>query len=1065
MMSSDSDGYEASDSSYRPRVFSNEYRCTKPRRTATGSSSSPDQVKELTSSLRNTTRNLNAVGDLMGHYRDNNERQSAAIERLRDNLAHSTESLKQERLNRASALHGSYGKSSRPLRSSDLEDSRGRRKYKPTSPHDDYYGVNESRRRKGRRLRKPSVHFDEDLDEVHEIHQTVRDLSSDQIRLEDDLDREIQRRTQSEIESKRNLQGLSDSLRESQRKTEKEKSSLRVDKRLQAIQEELRQQRMQQESKQRKAKETTSVSAELKQALATQSKQEEKEMRERLLKAETEKQQLTRQLETTQRKLDKSEGIKTAMQLQMDDYKNNLRVSDHERSIMQDKLSDYQEALEDEGVPLTRRDRMQQRLRDTTDKQDRERQQLEQEIEALKKQLTQSQSEKDLESYQRELKRSQKQQDQLSQHLESVTKELEGKERHIAHLTSKVEDASTDLKRSQHQQNLVLTQLEELKKRLGSADRKVEGQDERLVELQSKLGTSQEKKEEIRTKARDKIRQWKLKCAKLQRDADSFKRSLSKAVSDNEQLLRDTESHRTLNGTSSHRMDILQREMNDILEKRAQQDEQLRLKDIETNELKSVRKDLELELRDTRNFMDKLDNELRAHQARHNVLADEKLRLEEDLQSSRAKHQQAEDHIQKLQAEWNKLNLQQSELTGQLAEESGGRRVAEAHIRHLMQDIKTSKDDAERQAQQLKEEKMSHEVFAEELQKKIDDKKGRGERMVMELTNRLKRERAEMDAELQTLKIEIADAQSQVKTLRRQLEESKTEADKSTVDLARVEQENAKLRRKYERAKLGFEEQARHAETEDSRASNLERQLKRSSTQLLELDAEYESILRIISQEVDHLVEAISDHHGDAYKAVLSPTRDIKNKPQHWLADIKSKLHWLQEEMRTKHANERRLKRDLETSRTDIEEISKYTGQERRELMSQITEQSSAVRELQQDNQDLAMGKIHKDVLVKSLEKQVAQLENHIETNTKTLRRSLEMLPEPEIFSPDVSSHDYKKLKDLQAERDRINDRYNRYTGTVSLLQQQLEQAKNSSFLQSGIHTKRSPKGIRFKSP
>ena len=32
---------------------------------------------------QNTTRNLNAVGDLMGHYRDNNERQSAAIERVR----------------------------------------------------------------------------------------------------------------------------------------------------------------------------------------------------------------------------------------------------------------------------------------------------------------------------------------------------------------------------------------------------------------------------------------------------------------------------------------------------------------------------------------------------------------------------------------------------------------------------------------------------------------------------------------------------------------------------------------------------------------------------------------------------------------------------------------------------------------------------------------------------------------------------------------------------------------------------------------------------------------------
>ncbi len=70
-----------------------------------------------------------------------------------------------------------------------------------------------------------------------------------------------------------------------------------------------------------------------------------------------------------------------------------------------------------------------------------------------------------------------------------------------------MEGASTDLKRSQHQQNLVGTQLEELKKRLGSADRKVEGQEERFLELQSKLETSQQKKEEIRTKARDKIRQ------------------------------------------------------------------------------------------------------------------------------------------------------------------------------------------------------------------------------------------------------------------------------------------------------------------------------------------------------------------------------------------------------------------------------------------------------------------------------------------------------------------------------------------------------------------------------
>ena len=40
-------------------------------------------------------------------------------------------------------------------------------------------------------------------------------------------------------------------------------------------------------------------------------------MRDRLLKAETEKQQLAMQLESTQRKLDRSEGVKMAMQQQV----------------------------------------------------------------------------------------------------------------------------------------------------------------------------------------------------------------------------------------------------------------------------------------------------------------------------------------------------------------------------------------------------------------------------------------------------------------------------------------------------------------------------------------------------------------------------------------------------------------------------------------------------------------------------------------------------------------------------------------------------------------------------
>ncbi|XP_022095648.1 centrosomal protein of 128 kDa-like isoform X2 [Acanthaster planci] len=1039
-MSSDSDGYEPSDSSTRPRVI----RARHPR----SSSSATDDVQVLTSSLRSTSRNLNAVDGLLGHYRDSNKRQNAAIERLRDNLARSTESLRQERLNRLSSQQGSPGSGSRPLRASDLRETSGRRKYQPTSPHDDYTITRGSKRLKGRHMRRPSVKFTDELDEIHDIHETVRDLSDNQIRLEQDLDQAIQLRNQDRIDSQKALQELSDSVRQSQRKEEEQKSSQRVDKKLQAIQEELRQHRIHQEAQEKRKKETGQLSVELKQAIAAQSKQEEKEMRERLLKAETEKQQLTVQLETAQRKLDRAQGVKAAMQDQIEDYKNRLRFSDHERSIMQDRFSDLQESMEQEGLPLSRTDRKHQRLQETIAKEEKDRQVLEGEIQRLKAQLTQSQSKQDHQKYQRELERSEKQRDQLSQHLESVTKELENKERHAAKLVTDLQDASENLKASQEHEKIAVARLKELEKRLADGDRKAERQEERLLELERLLEEARYKKDDMRTKAKDKIRQWKLKCAKLQRDADTLKRRLSQAVERNQHLLTDNESHRTLNGTSTHRLDSLQREINDTLEKRAQQDEQLRLKDIEINELKSVRKDLELELRDTRNFMDKLDNELRAHQVRYNVLADEKLRLEEDLNSFKTKTQLAEDHMQKLQSEWHKSNAQKTELSAQLAEESGSRRVAEAHIRQLTQDIKIAKEDADRLTQQLKQEKRDHEMNMEELQKENEEKKSQGERMIMDRSNRLKRERAEMEAELQTLKLEIADSQSQLKTLRRQLEESRSDAEKAKTELMSAEQENGKLRRKYERAKTGYQEQAQLAEVENIRASNLEKRLIGVSSQLMDQDLENESVLHAINQEVDRLVEVCAGQ-DEVHRAISSPTRDVKHKPQHWLTEIKGKLQWVEEEMSRKLAHQRKLRQDLERSRTDADEVARYGDLQNRLLRSELDKQSGLLHELEQNNQDLVASKRQKDIVVKSLEKQVDKLEHHIEMNVKSLRRSLELIPDLDSPPRDSPAQDYKKLKDLQEERDRINDRYNRYKGTVTLLQQQLEEAKQSTGFQS----------------
>ncbi|XP_072031800.1 centrosomal protein of 128 kDa-like isoform X2 [Amphiura filiformis] len=425
MMSSESDGYDATDSSVPYR------RGAPPRRRGRRSSASTaDQIDSITSDLKETNRNLRSVDGLLEQYRDTNREQSTAIDRLRENLARSTDKLRNERVRRRSPPLQRSNRST--LRASDLESSRQRR-YRTTSPLKDYRSEVDTASTRTNIFR-PSVRFDDNIDEIHEIHQNVRDLSSDNLRLGEELDREIQRRSQTEMESRRSLLQLSENLRRTQHMDRGDKSSARVEKRLRDIQDELRQQRRQRESRDtrssREDRTQASISAELREAVKSQSQQQDRELRDRLLQAEAEKQRLSSQLENAQRKLDQSEGTNTALSSQLDDVHDRLAKSDHNRSQLVGKLSTYQDALEEEGLPLNRHARRERKLIETQEKQDSHRQKLEMEIDSLRTQLGQANGLRELDQTRKELQRSEKQRYQLSEHLEKLNQELEDKERH-----------------------------------------------------------------------------------------------------------------------------------------------------------------------------------------------------------------------------------------------------------------------------------------------------------------------------------------------------------------------------------------------------------------------------------------------------------------------------------------------------------------------------------------------------------------------------------------------------------------------------------------------------------
>eukprot|EP00057_Strongylocentrotus_purpuratus_P023460 XP_011677934.1 PREDICTED: centrosomal protein of 128 kDa-like [Strongylocentrotus purpuratus] len=143
-MSTESDGYGASDTG--SAISARRYPL--PRRGRSRPSSNSDvagRVDTLASSLRDTNRNLQEVGELLGTYRSASTKQTNAIDRLRSNLNQQDSQLSRDRSDRFSR-HESDTMSASELRS----DSRHRRS--ASASH-------------ARRTTRPSVRFSQNADE------------------------------------------------------------------------------------------------------------------------------------------------------------------------------------------------------------------------------------------------------------------------------------------------------------------------------------------------------------------------------------------------------------------------------------------------------------------------------------------------------------------------------------------------------------------------------------------------------------------------------------------------------------------------------------------------------------------------------------------------------------------------------------------------------------------------------------------------------------------------------------------------------------------------------------
>ncbi|XP_078000949.1 uncharacterized protein LOC144453511 [Glandiceps talaboti] len=1036
-MSSDSEGY---DHPFPSRSRASRRLPTPPlsprgQQNLSDSALTQDTVSTLNTTLRDTKRNIREVDRMLGRYRDASDSQSTAINRLRENLARSSDRLREERLQRGVL------RDSRPLRSSDLEEEGPSRRYRPTSPLRDYGEVGDYTRRR-RKKKSSSVRFEAEPEELHDIHQTLRDLSSDQIRIGEDLEREIDRRKQLDYDNRRVFTDITESMRRS--RVPEESVSSRVEKRLKEIEEEMKTQRMS-----RKVREpvdsTSMISTEVVQALRSQTADEERQLRDRLMKSEADRQHMYTEFETTKRKLDQSEGSRNALKQQIEDLHDQLSRSDHSKTQMKDQISEYASVLEEEGLPLSRQARRERKLQEERHKQDVEKQKLEREIEHLKSQLTRSSGIRELDDTKRELEKSERQRVQLSDHMEALSHDLESKEKYQAKLINQLKDVTDKYEDSDRQRQLAMAQLEETQKRLRETNREADMLADKLRDTQRFLEDAEKKKDEMKMKAQETVRQWKQKCKKLDKDVDRYKHSGEQLMARNEKLARENEINKSSSSTNVQRLESLHRELNEALAIRAQQDEQLRMKDIEVNEMKSMKMDLEKELRDTRAFMEKLDNELQTQMARQASLKEEKMYIAEEMSSMKSTFQQSQDQVNQLHVEMREVSVQKAELTSRLAEEMSARQDLESRLKQLREQENVTRDEMTKLVREVKQEQEIHSNTVSELRRELQHVKAREEQSIQDVAHKMKRENAELEAEIQTIKMQRADDKCTVKALRRQGEKMKSEMEKVGEDLAKTQDENNRLKKKYERLKQGFEENIQRAEEGENRTVALDKLLEQTQGELHRHQADCENTLHIIGSEIDLLARITSKTSEDKFSMLTPPTRGIYTDTQKWLADKKSKLHWLQEEARSRHDSERLLKSELNRSRNDIHETIRASDKDRQFYQTELQRQEEILQEVHTQKIVLEANNQQTSQKVVALEDQIAELGQQIQLRAKALERSLDSIPENDTSVIPEIQKDFQQLQDLQKERDKINERYNKYKETIGILHQQLQEAKKTA--------------------
>ncbi|XP_073854643.1 centrosomal protein of 128 kDa isoform X6 [Macaca fascicularis] len=799
----------------------------------------------------------------------------------------------------------------------------------------------------------------------------------------------------------------------------------RVERRLQELEREMRTER---ELVERRQDQLGLMSLQLQEALKKQeAKADEHEgaIKNKLIQTETEKNQLEQELELSRKLLNQSEGSRETLLHQVEELRAQLTKAEGDRKGLQhqvSQISKQQSNYQDEQGEDWRFRRG----------VEREKQDLEKQMSDLRVQLNFNAMASELEEVKRCMERKDKEKAHLASQVEILTRELENGEKQQLQMLDRLKEIQNHFDTCEAERKHADLQISELTRHAEDATKQAEQYLSELQQSEALKEEAEKRREDLKLKAQESIRQWKLKHKKLERALEKQSETVDELTGKNNQILKEKDELKTQMYAALQQIENLRKELNDVLTKRALQEEELHSKEEKLRDIKSHQADLELEVKNSLDTIHRLESELKKQSKIQSQMKVEKAHLEEEIAELKKSQAQDKAKLLEMQESIKDLSAIRADLANKLAEEERAKKAVLKDLSDLTAQAKSRDEETATVITQLKLERDVHQRELKDLTSSLQSVKTKHEQNIQELMKHFKKEKSEAENHIRTLKAESLEEKNMAKVHRGQLDKLKSQCDRLTEELTQNENENKKLKLKYQCLKDQLEEREKHISIEEEHLRRTEEARLQLKDQLLCLETEQESILGVIGKEIDAACKTFSKDSMEKLK-VFSSGPDIHYDPHRWLAESKTKLQWLCEELKERENREKNLRHQLMLCRQQVRNVTEHKESELQCLFQQIERQEQLLDEIHREKRDLLEETQRKDEEMGSLQDRVIALE----TSTRVALDHLESVPEKLSLL-----EDFKDFRDSCSSSERTDGRYSKYRVRRNSLQHHQDDIK-----------------------